>query len=120
MAKIIQIHIKRKGVSGMATPGIVGNVIAELYARGLERELIAEKLGVKLPVVSQLKNGRTTLGDSKFVALADLHGSLSARELLTLKWLEWLEREKGITIVDIEHVTSVVAKSRLRARRKTA
>jgi predicted transcriptional regulator len=101
-AKIITIQRKKEVNEDMRTPGIIGKIVAELVERGLKRDELAEALSSTPSFISQLKVGRGSLDDSKLGILAELHGEYTARELKAIKYLEWLENEKGLSAADIE------------------
>lgn len=94
----------------MIKPTFIGSLVSELLDRGLTRDEIANRIGVPPASVSHLKAGRGSLGDSKISALADLHGGFTADEIKAAKYLEWLEREKGLTIQDLQNAQTLCCK----------
>lgn len=96
----------------VTVPTVIGGIVAELYDRGVSRAKIAQALDIKLPVVSQIKHGRTSVSDDKIPALAELHGGYTPRQLIAMKWIEWLEREKGVHLQDLNEAAKLSRKKR--------
>lgn len=83
------------------TPSVLGSAVAELIGRGISREEIAKALQVKPGMVSQVKKGKSNFDDEKTLILAQMHGGYQGRDLLAMKHVEWLEREKGVKLDEI-------------------
>lgn len=88
----------------MTSPSLIGELFADLERRGMSRDELAEHFGVKPTNISHYKVGRSYPDDDKLELLARLHGGYTHRQLLLIKWLEWLHREKRIQMSELFQV----------------
>lgn len=85
-----------------STPTAIGKAIADLISRGWDRGDIAKQLRIKKSHLSGIEKGNGYLADEKIPVLADMLGNDDkGRWLFVQKWKEWLEREKGISLSEL-------------------
>ena len=75
----------------------IGAIVESLIQRGMTPDQLALELNVTSTNISMIRRAKTMPGDEKLAVLARLHGGYTQDDLIVLKYLDWLETEKGIT-----------------------